>query len=216
MRRNRFTLIHKVITLIAFLFFIYGCAIVGAKDPINRAEQDQKVLPKGVVITRTDNPTAFPSFEGFNLTRKYAGGENTHILIYSDNQNTIRLKIISNLDKTSADEIIHTSTFALRSLYGDTVSAYPGMISNKIVCDSKFIPKQTSCVYNGITVTYFIAYLSERLSYGACTDDLTPNKGVIAWTYCGNKKELRKFEFISAKQSFRDSSIEFMKENICR
>ena len=157
----------------------------------------------------------FPSLKGFNLTKNHIEHENTRLLRYTDGHNTIRLKIIPNLNKTSSEEIMSISAATLESIYDTTASAYPGMISNEIVCDSRFIPEQKSLDYNGREITYFIVHLSERLSYGACTDDLTPNKGIIAWSYCKVKKELRQFEFISPKASFHDSSLEFIKKNIC-
>lgn len=168
-----------------------------------------------IFLTGCQNKTSLPSFGGFGLTKNYIDSSNTLNLIYSDNQNTIRLKIIPNLDKTSAEEIIDSSSLTMQSLYDTTSTSYPGQISNEIVCDSRFIPKQRSIDYNGMEITYFIAYLSERLIYGACTDDLTPYKGIIAWSYCKDEKELRQFEFISKKESFSDSNIEFIKNNIC-
>ena len=168
-----------------------------------------------IFFTGCKSKTILPSFEGFELTKNYVEGDNTQSLTYSNDKNIIRLKVISNIHKTSAEDIIYTSALTMHSLYDNTFTSYPGSISKEIVCDKRFVPEQMSVYHNGKNITYFIAYLSERLIYGACTDDLTPYKGVIAWSYCDDKNELRQFEFISEKEFFNDATIEFIKKNIC-
>lgn len=160
------------------------------------------------------NKNELPYFEGFELT-KNSIDSGTQSLTYSNDKNIIRLKVISNLDEISAEKIIESSALTMQSLYDNTFTSYPGRISKEIVCDKRFVPEQMSVYYNGKNITYFIAYLSERLIYGACTDDLTSYKGIIAWSYCDDKNELRQFEFISEKESFSDLTIEFIKKNIC-
>jgi len=168
-----------------------------------------------IFFTGCQNKTT-PSFEGFELTKNFMESDNSQSLTYSNDKNIIRLKVISNLDEISAEKIIDSSVLTMQSLYDNTFTSYPGRISMEIVCDSRFVPEQMSVHHNGKTITYLIAYLSERLIYGACTDDLTSYKGVIAWSYCEDKNELRQFEFISRKDSFSESSIDFVKENICK
>ena len=191
-QESHFNRISYVMILLLFLFLVNGCT--------------------SPVITETDISKA-PSFEGFELSEEPI--DDDQILLYSNDQDTLRVKIISDLNQESARELIHITVLTMQSLYDTTSAAYPGRISKEIICDSKFIPKRRDSEYNGMNITYFVAYLSNRLTYGACTDDLTPYKGILAWSYCENKKELRQFEFISRKDSFSESSIDFVKENIC-
>ena len=156
-----------------------------------------------------------PFLKGFELKKSYTEQKSTHALMYSDGQNIVRLKIIPSENIGESEKLINTSTLTIQSLYDTTASSYPGMISNEIICDSRFIPEQKLIEDKKRKLTYFVLYLSDRLSYGACTDDLTSYKGIMAWTHCEEKRELRQFEFISPKTSFQEHYLDFVTENIC-
>lgn len=103
----------------------------------------------------------------------------------------------------------------IQSIYDSSFSPYPGAISNEIVCDPKFIPQLVSVDYRGLVIKYFIVYLSERLTYGVCVDDLARYRAVIAWAYCQTQSELRQLEFIAPKDAGPEANQEFVIHNIC-
>ena len=167
------------------------------------------------VISCTNENDKTKKFEGFELQETYKEDAVKKVFLYKNEENILRLKIIKNVDEDSAKNLINGEVLTMEALYGNALSPYPGAISNEIVCGSKFMPNKGNFFYNQVNATYFIAYLSERLTYGACAEDLAVYEGVISWAYCSKKREFRQMEFISPKNSFSDAGIDFVKVNIC-
>jgi hypothetical protein len=155
-------------------------------------------------------------FPEFLLEKKYESQGDSLVWIYRKEGATIRLKVIDKVTAQEARDLIDTADLTMQSLYDSAASAYPGMISQEIVCDQKFVPTRKSEQRGDMQIIYYVAYLSSRLYYGACTEDLTPYRGVLAWAYCQNKEQFEQMEYIVAKNDFDSAVTDYVMTHICQ
>lgn len=71
----------------------------------------------------------------------------------------------------------------LESLFEQTTSPYPGVITNVIECPEKFKPK-TLTIDRG---TIYTLFAGERFTYGVCADDLVAYRSLYGIFDCARK-----------------------------
>lgn len=156
-----------------------------------------------------------PSFPGFTLEKTNQEDALTHSYEFEKGETTLRLKIIRNINNTEAEKLIDGKILTIEALYGNEMSPYPGMLSNEIVCSQDMTPKKQEIGAGAMKIPYFVAFLTNRLTYGNCVESETPYRAIIAWTFCPGKKEYRQLELIYPKEKFDEKGLEFIKANIC-
>jgi predicted DNA-binding protein (UPF0251 family) len=167
----------------------------------------------GKVLSTEMDAMRFPEFK---LEDKYESSEQNEVWIYRKNAETLRLKIVDQISQEKAFELIENAQLTIQSLYDNAASAYPGMISHEIVCDQRFVPEKNVIDKGNLRIIYYVAYLSSRMQYGACTEDLTPYRGVLAWAYCQNKEHLEQMEVIVPKNDFDSHIADYVLTHICQ
>lgn len=134
--------------------------------------------------------------EEYRLSEKYLKKDSV-TYIFTNKENIINLEEIKDIKKESADEFIEEEIITIEALYSNSLSPYPGDVSNEIVCNERFIPKFLNKTVNNLTYFYFILFSNERQSLGACSEELVKYKSLIGWNYCENTKTLNKIELFS-------------------
>ena len=117
------------------------------------------------------------------------------------------------LDEKSKNIFINNEIIGIKALYDNALSAYPGDVSNEIVCDERFRPIFFE------EKNYVILYSNERFGMGACTKDIIKYKYLIGWLYCNNLEELYSIEYFAPidkeNNALRDIFLSFScKESI--
>lgn len=154
--------------------------------------------------------------KGFLLKERFTEDGRTNVSVFTKGPATFRLKMMSGLSSGQAGRIQDQSVEIMHSLYDRAANAYPGMVSQEIVCNDAYVPREGVLEAGGEKIPYFIAYLSSRMTYGACVEDLTVYRGVLAWTYCADLKEFRQAELIYPKEAFQEQqALDFIREGIC-
>lgn len=138
-----------------------------------------------------------PYLKGFAVDKHFFDEqEKAAKIILKNGEDVLRVKAISGVDRKSADVLVEEEKVTIKALYGAALSPYPGQISNQIVCTEKFMPRfntsQTEDYYS-----YVSLFATDRLTYGACSEDLVKYNAVLAWMYCEEKKTLYQFEHFS-------------------
>jgi len=166
------------------------------------------------VLFPTPQPAAqppVPSFPGFSLSKNSTDGVFEYY-IYSGNNATLRLRLARDIDADSASTVIGNDVLAMRALYDEALNPYPDVVSGKIDYTPDFLPTYGS---DG-NFSYFEAFLTSRMTYGAFTHDTAPYRGVLSWTYCADKRELRQLEVILDKAAYQSSwAVSYAKDNVC-
>ena len=173
----------------------------------------------GILLVTLGISEYFNGFEkkgivGFELKDEFFEGDITRKVILENRDEIIRFSIINNLDKKSSNNLIKVETYTLEAIYDSEISPYPGVISDEISCEDEFIPKRKEINKGDNKIIYYETFLSGRFSYGGCVEDLIEYRGIIAWTYCEDKKEYRKMEYMVDKNKEINNEIVFV--NICK
>ena len=120
--------------------------------------------------------------------------------IFRHDQTMLRVDIRSKISASDADMLMNGFLAQIKGLYANTRSPYPGDVSNEIVCSKEFIPQFSADTVNGVNIMHFSAYLTSRLTYGACVADLTSYRDTTAIFYCPNRQQLITLEWIVPKE----------------
>lgn len=137
--------------------------------------------------------------------------------IYKNSDNILRVEIVKNIDEQQAEQIIRARVTRLKGLFSDAPAPYPGMVSDKIVCDRKFVPKFYQKDVNGNNISYFTGFLSSRMTFGTCTEDESIYKGLYVLFHCPAQQKMYQLEFIGPKNEFNeDQNIESVSSLRCR
>ena len=72
----------------------------------------------------------------------------------------------------------------IETLYQPRFSTYPEVVSREIVCDDKYKPRVGQISSGELTIHYVVGQLTERLTFGACADDLIKYRGIQAFYHC--------------------------------
>lgn len=150
-------------------------------------------------------------FPGKNLWKIQAVYENTNstwrgLLVHPNY--LIRLEQISHILPEEAVKLSTIKFMQTRSLFDTARSPYPGVITDKIVCDEKYKPLlNRQLTSSGIMITYYSGFLNNRLQYGNCTEDQIAYKGYVALFYCPKIREWYNIEFIVPKRKITTDSF---------
>jgi hypothetical protein len=167
------------------------------------------LFPKAPAAAVPSAP-AVPSFPGFSLSKNSTDGVFEYYA-YSGGNATLRLRIARGVDAASASTLVRNDVLAMRALYNDALNPYPDVVSDKITYSPDFLP--TYGADGGFS--YFEAFLTSRMTYGAFTHDTAPYRGVISWEYCPALRQLRQLEVIMGEQAYSPWAVGYAKGNVC-
>lgn len=74
----------------------------------------------------------------------------------------------------------------IRTLYQPRFSTYPEVISREIICQDKYQPSFGQAATENLTIYYAIGLLTDRLTFGACADDLIKYRGIQMFYRCSS------------------------------
>jgi hypothetical protein len=112
----------------------------------------------------------------------------------------IRLERYSHIPQQTAIELTKIRLMQIQGLFDTARSPYPGVITDRIVCDDTYKPHPNIVTTtSGIGITYFSAFLNDRLQYGICTDDQIVYKVYTALFSCQQTNDWYSVEIIVPK-----------------
>lgn len=142
----------------------------------------------------------------FRLEEVYQDDNNIYRALLFRKNDLLRVEVRSNIPKHEAEQHIRAQITRMKALFENTVSPYPGEISDEIVCGTEFTPTFTVDELTGVEISYFTGYLNRRLVFGACTEDQAIYRGTLALFYCPNQEQLFQLEIIAPNEDFFASS----------
>ena len=114
----------------------------------------------------------------------------------------IKLEIITNLEKEAAEKHITNKRYVVDSLFLNIAAPYPDAITTTLECPDEFEPKIREIKISNFDAAYYEIFATERITYGACSDDLIKYKTILTWVYCENTKNLFQIELFVPKNEF--------------
>lgn len=136
----------------------------------------------------------------------------TYRALYQRNGEILRVDVRSNIIESEAKTHIDGQLAQIKTQYADTRAPYPGEVTKTIVCEKYYQPSYRQESVNGLSMTIVESFLTDRLTYGACTDDQAVNRSILALLFCPSQKKLYQLEFIAPTNVFtqRQSNYETM------
>ncbi len=137
------------------------------------------------------------------------------IFVFKRGEEILQIEKRVDVEPAEADVFINDDITAIQGIFMDSVSAYPGELSNKIVCDDQYKPRHKVFTVSTFVYEYLLLYSTSRFGLGACTKDSIYYKHLIGWLYCFKRKELYTIKyFCSLKEDFQNMESLF-KSFIC-
>ncbi len=124
---------------------------------------------------------------------KEADHEDSKIYIFeSDDKEKgfLQIEKIEPINRKSADILIKDKIVSVQAIYANAFSAYPGEVSNKIVCNDAFKPVYLERTINDTSYRYYFLYSTERFGLGACSEDIVKYRHLLGWIYCPQTQRL--------------------------
>lgn len=134
---------------------------------------------------------------GYQKADTYQYTDRSYGSLYTKGNNQLRTEVWFEMERPEAEGIIKSHIIRMYTLYEKAVSPYPGEASNTISCVQQYRPTHTTDQPRGRETHFFTGYTNDRLTFGACADDLVTNKAGIAMFYCAAQKRLYKLELFS-------------------
>lgn len=179
---------QKERAVLSFCFFILSLCLLWP-----RAAWGEEEPPISVTF---DGQERFKLVEKFD--RKYS-----QVYILRQDDKILQLEKIEGIDDKSSDILIQDEITGINALYANSLSAYPGDVSNKIVCNDRFKPVYRKKIANNIFYRYYLLYATARLGLGACSEDIVKYKHLLGWIYCPHEQKLYSIKyFMPLKNNF--------------
>lgn len=151
------------------------------------------------------------SLSNFIVKDIYQENNKAFRALYNDKDNILRVETITQQNQFVADQYINSDISQIKGLFTDALAPYPGIASNTITCGKEYQPSYSKIVTESkLTVTYFIAYLNNNLTYGSCNESQAVNKGISVYFYCLKDKRAYHFEMIAPRKVFESSINDYV------
>lgn len=152
----------------------------------------------------SQDPQGSQALQGFTVDSLTPGGGGQEkaaklALLNPQENKVLKIEAITGIGKASAGLLLEDEALTVKALYEAALSPYPGEISNQIVCNERFKPVFGTAEAK-LNFSYFALFATDRLTYGACSEDLVKYKAILAWAYCEKKKTLYRFELFTQAQ----------------
>ncbi|MDD5772431.1 MAG: sulfatase [bacterium] len=134
--------------------------------------------------------------------------ENTFFTVSAEkNGSVIKIEVINNIDNNSAERRIEEKKYIINSLYYQTPSPYPGMISNTIEYPDEFKPKVEYIEIEGVKTAFLILSSTSRFTYGVGAEELIAYRGALIFIYNEKEKKLYQIELFIPKEKFDKKDV---------
>jgi len=149
---------------------------------------------------------------GFQLEDVYQNTRRMYYALLKQDDTLLRIETWSSIESHEAEQIINAQILQMHTLYEKAMNPYPGVITQSIVCDTKYQPEYAVEQVNGKQLHIFTGYASQRLGFGACTDDLLAYRAFVALLYCEKQKQLFKLEIFSPLNNSSDQFVSYQED----
>jgi hypothetical protein len=170
-----------------------------------------------VTVAAAESEHGHPAtpFAPFVFEQHKRGDAMTELYRFVDGDSVLRLKVIGGVDRAAAERLIENEVLSTRALYSDALAPYPDALSNRVTVERGAIPEFKSIDKGGTRIQYIVAYLSAGMTYGIQSATDAPYRGVLAWVFCQELKEVRSFELIKPVAHFTQSDEGFALGVVC-
>jgi hypothetical protein len=147
----------------------------------------------------------------------FGGRKNTDITA-RNGENIIRVKIIEQIDKTTAEKYIEDifRRMEFHFVPEEILAIYADILTAVINLPAEIKPVRNKTDVIGKTIPYYIAYADKHLSYLIYSLDQATYRGLITLIYCDDKELLVSLEILMPVDQFNlTKSLELLNSFKC-
>lgn len=138
--------------------------------------------------------------------KKITTGLSSKTITGQSEDNIVKIREFSGINSNQSKQVIEERLFVINSAYRDYDSPYPGALSNQLKCSEDMKPNEEDGIVN--------LYATERLTFGACSEELIKYKATIRFLHCDNT--LYQIELFSSLDSSEEELKGYLKEISCK
>lgn len=142
-----------------------------------------------------------PGISAYTLTETYTDTASVYRALYTAGKRFIRIEAKKS-EPNDARRDINASVTRMKALFEKAPAPYPGDISDSVVCDPAYVPSYHTEKRADGTLTYFVGYLNDRLTFGSCSGQNAQYRGIMAFTYCTREQLSLRVELIAPTGDF--------------
>jgi len=142
-----------------------------------------------------------PGSNEWKRTEVYESSGSRYRALYTAPDMSIRVEKVYPLTAEDAAVLTKVNTMRVSGLFDETGSPYPGMISDRIRCDTEYKPVISRQTIGDLAVTSYESWLNERMETGSCIPEEKRFRSLTALFYCSDESALYKLEFIASADS---------------
>ncbi len=142
----------------------------------------------------------FTLIESINLEEKEL------LYLVADDEH-LKVEKHANIDLESSERLVERDILLINGLFSNSISPYPGEISNEIECAEEFKPIFFETGIGGRR--YLTTYSNDRFGIGACSDDLLAYRFLMGWIYCPTVSELYSIRYFVPLEREPEELAEF-------
>lgn len=129
--------------------------------------------------------------------------------LYQHNDELLRVEIRSRVELSQAQHRIDGQLAQVKTMFEKARAPYPGEVSSAIECGSEFLPVYDTVDAGKIPISRITAYLTDRLTYGACTIEQATYRSMLALFFCPTQEKLYQLEFIAPVGAFGNHEADY-------
>jgi arylsulfatase A-like enzyme len=138
------------------------------------------------------------------------------LYVFTKGEEHLKIEVTENSLRDSAQQIIDTEIFQIKSLFGKSFSPYPEQLSKEIECSKELMPTYYEAKTGGERRPYLLTFSNERFGIGICSKDLISFRYLMGWIYCSQKKELYKIRYFIPKDQNDKILVDFFTTLTCQ
>lgn len=142
-----------------------------------------------------------PQLPLFRVKELYQDDKRGYRALLSQGQELLRVEVYYDQLPEKAPRWVDEQSMKIRALYDKAPAPYPGEITDVIICEKEFVPviekKRGSSGTEMTVVSNY--YITDRMTHGACADDIASYRGYAVLFYCFSHKNVYSLEFIEPK-----------------
>lgn len=140
--------------------------------------------------------------KNYKIKQVYENNPYIFRALYQKGESLLRLEIRKNLTKIESDDIVRSQITKTKGLFEDAAAPYPGEISDQVHCSDEFKPVYSSKKQNGIDMSYFTAFVNDRLTFGSCIADQANYQDTMVMFYCPKQKISIQMEVLLPREEY--------------
>ena len=152
---------------------------------------------------------SFVGRESYQLDEVFVNQDGSFLAEYKNENSTLRLEVVEQ-NNSESNDLIKSRVARIQAQYEESISPYPGEISDSVTCPPELKPNFIVYEENDNLITAFMVKLNERMVTGQCDDMLTKYDSYNYYFHCRDQGKTFFVETIYEKDYDQVEKLSFI------